>query len=48
MHAMLTFFGPKSTPAIVVLCMFIAPIALWHHVHLVIEVVKHIRKERSE
>jgi hypothetical protein len=48
MTAAIAFFGPKATTATVVLCMLIAPVAVWHHVHLVIEVIKHIRKEWSE
>jgi hypothetical protein len=48
MHAILTFFGPKATLPTVILFFIIAPIAIWHHVHLVIEIVKHIRKEWSE
>ena len=48
MHGLLSFFGPKATPAIVVLMFMIAPVAIWHHVHLVIHVVRSLRKEREE
>lgn len=48
MHEFVASFGPKATPAIVVLFFLIAPIAIWHHVHLIIHIVKTWRKEDSE
>lgn len=47
MHALLSFFGPKATPATLVLAMLIVPVAIWHHVHLVIHIVKHYREEKE-
>jgi hypothetical protein len=33
-------FGPKATVSIVVLVLLIAPVAIWHHVHVIICVVR--------
>lgn len=40
MHAVLAWFGPKATIPIVVLFFLIAPIAIWHHVHIIVLVVR--------
>jgi hypothetical protein len=45
---LLALFGPKATPGIVLCMLVIAPIAVWHHVHLVIHIVKSFREERVE
>ncbi len=48
MNAMIAFFGPKATLPTVILMFIIAPIAIWHHIHLVIHIVKALREEGHE
>jgi len=48
MHGFLAFFGPKATLPTVVLMFLIVPVAIWHHVHWIILVVKSFREEESE
>jgi len=48
MTTILAFFGPKAAPATVVLFFLIAPVAIWHHVHLVIHIVKVLREEKRQ
>lgn len=44
MHGFLAFFGPKATLPIVVLMFLIVPVAIWHHVHVVLLIVKWFRE----
>ena len=52
MRELLLFFGPKATLPIVALMFLIAPVAIWHHIHVIILVVRWFRegnhKEASE
>jgi len=48
MHAFITLFGPRATWPIVLAIAGTVPVAIWHHVHLVIHVIKHIREEKAE
>jgi hypothetical protein len=48
MRAFAWLLGPKATPACVVLFLLIAPVAVWHHVHLVIHIWKTWREEKKE
>jgi hypothetical protein len=47
MHELVSFFGPKATLFTVILCFIIAPIAIWHHVYLVIHIWKNWREEEK-
>lgn len=48
MHGLLAFFGPKATVYTVILFFLVAPVAIWHHVHLVIHIVKVLREEKRQ
>ena len=48
MNGFVTSFGPKATLPIVVLMFLIVPIAIWHHVHLVIHIVKTWNEKDTE
>jgi hypothetical protein len=40
MQAALSLLGPKTTAAIVLVVLVIAPIAVWHHAHVIARVVR--------
>jgi hypothetical protein len=43
-YGFLALFGPRATWPIVLLIVSIAPIAVWHYVHVAICVIKFIRE----
>lgn len=46
MNAIADFLGPKATFPIVVLVLLIAPIAVWHHVHVIVQVARALWRDR--
>jgi len=39
-HTILVWFGPKATLPIIVLVFLVAPVAVWHHVHVIVLVAR--------